>query len=182
MAGLCTGPGLETIGGKIQVAGAREAAWPGDGACTIAASNGLRVDPATEELWVPPDAQILFEQGVQTGADRTVVPATSAVKALSQLDLTMEVPACGRALFRASLQGGYAGWRAYSGKLWVLQRFVTLSINGAPATPFGSRPSTSGIPSPSPTTRSTRWSGARRSSTAYCGAGPSRSRAGEAQR
>lgn len=133
MAGICAGPGLDVVGGKLQLAGARSVAWPSAGAaCALDVANGLRVDPDTGIPWVPPDARIIYERGIQTGADRTLVPATSATKQLSSLDLTMEAPLCRRSLFRGSLQGGFAGWRLYSGNLWVLQRYVTLSINGAP--------------------------------------------------
>lgn len=141
MAGICAGPGLEAVAGKLQLANARSQEWPSDGAaCALSAVNGLRTDPVTGSAWVPPDARVLFEQGEQTGADRTVVPATSAVKALSQLDLSMTAPDCRRSVFRASLSGGYAGWRGYSGNLWVLQRFVTISIDGSPVGFTGMQP------------------------------------------
>lgn len=130
MAGICAGPGLESAGGLLQLAGARSQAFPAG--CSLGALNGLRVDPDTGDAWVPPDAIFSAAQGAQTGADRTIAPASSAAVLLSKLDLTMTAPACRRSLFLGDLAGGYQGFRAGTGNFWLLSRFVTIYVDGAP--------------------------------------------------
>lgn len=139
MAGTCTGPGLTTgPDGKIEVQGARELVWPNEGACHIAANNGLFIDPVTGNLWVRPAGRVLRK--TTTGASITAVPTVSGTYPLTTLTHEQTALECSSATFVGILSGGYIGQRMGNGNWWAVERYVTVYKNAVPIGFTGSQP------------------------------------------
>lgn len=130
MAGICAGPGLATEGGLLTLDGPRSQEWPSPAGCTVAANNGLRIDPVTGKLWTPPDP--IISDATDTAATLAVVPAAVGTTALGTLEIYQEARLCTRSFWLGEITGGYAGLRAGDGNFWAVQRSITVMVNGAP--------------------------------------------------
>lgn len=129
MAGRCVGLGLTTDDqGRVAVLGARQVEWPNEGSCPIAANNGLRVDPVSGALWVPPDGRLIRERAVG-GTDGTFVPTVAGSYLLTELVLEMDAPACADAQMVVVVNGGFIGQRMGNGNWWAVQRYLTIYLD-----------------------------------------------------
>ena len=137
MAGTCVGAGLDIDGdGQLELRGARSLAWPYP--CDIGVRNGLRVDPVTNKAWVKPP-QIVGHSAV-SGPDRSIAPASAADIAIGHYEVTHTASACSQEFVRYAVTGGFAGFRLKSGNFWILQRYVSLFVNGSPVATTGLQP------------------------------------------
>lgn len=138
MAGRCVGLGLTTDDqGRVAVKGARQVAWPALAGCLIRRANGLRVDPGTGDLWVPPDARLI--RRADTAAGGTFTPTVAGSYLLSELEVQITAPACADGQLVAILSGGYIGQRMGDGNWWNVKRYVTTYIDGSPVGFTGSQ-------------------------------------------
>lgn len=127
MAGLCVSHGLDTNNeGKVFLAGARPVAWPYS-ECSLDANNGLRYDPVTDKAWVTPPTKIEVE--VETAADRDIVPTAEGTTVLRHLHLEHNTLKCGNGFIMVNLTNGHAGFRMGQGNFWLLNRYITLTID-----------------------------------------------------
>jgi hypothetical protein len=129
MAGLCAGCGIDTSNGQFDLSGPRSREWPYLPA-TLAANNGLRCDPETGELWVPPDTRLVTATDVDV--DRYIVPDAADETALCTLDVSATAPARSNAALRWDVSGGYAGYRVGDANWWTVKRYVTVYHDGTP--------------------------------------------------
>lgn len=139
MAGICAGLGLDTdASGHLFIPGPRQVSWPNETACRIAANNGLRVDPATGNLWVPPDARMMH---LATHGDaKTQVPTSAGTVTLTHLDHRQTAPVCSDCQFVGVLSAGFLGTRMGSGNWWQVDRSITIYVDGTAVGFTGSQP------------------------------------------
>lgn len=138
MAGTCWGDGVGTdADGKLTILGPRAGAWPGGTGCPIGTGNALRVDADTGLLWVAPMSVSVARA---TQANRSIAPTAVGVVQLTAVALEVTAPACGPAVVRFDVTGGYAGCRAVTGNFWTIQRYLTVYIDGAPTAYTGLEP------------------------------------------
>lgn len=139
MAGTCYGDGLTVDGqGRLALDGPVEAEWPPGPTCSIAVNNGIKTDPATGKLWVAPRSIIARDSAV--GINRETVPNGTGIDNLTTTTLQMQARQCERMMSVFHVTGGYFAVRQATGNFWILQRYLTIEVNGAPVAFTGMQP------------------------------------------
>jgi hypothetical protein len=136
MAGECTGIGIRiNADNAVEADLDRREEWPYSVA--VGTRNGLRGDPTTGQLWVPPDQ--IIRRAEATAPGKTVVPDDSGTVLLTELSLQMTASDDhDQVMFGFFLVGGYQGFRMGLGNFWAVKRYITTYDDGDPTTFSGS--------------------------------------------
>lgn len=129
MAGVCVGPGLFGGPDGIELYGPRSQTWNPVGAgCGIDQANGLRVDPVTQKLWAPPDAQTLSVRA--TANPNNATPTFQHDTTMSKLAVSFTGFQCRNTFVVVHLTGGTCHLRLASGNYWAITSAPVAKING----------------------------------------------------